>query len=307
MRFLIILPRSESPELLIHRYLSSRNGLTEKEKQYHLYLEKGFEGEKQFDALADTFLKDMLFMNDLLLEQNNSHFQMDSLGFSKEGLHLFDIKNFEGEFYMEGDTWKKTTTGIEIKNPYHQLERCTALLRKFLLERKYNISIKSYLIFINPHFTLYQAPQIPNIILPTQLDGFIEKLQMDTANPGTRYNKLIETILSEKLTHYPNSTIPKYEYSELSKGVICKECGSAMMPLIDRRGKLVCCECSKMESIESIVLRSVDELQVLFPEKKITTMGLYDWCNGSMGDKTIQRQLLKHFTRRSRGKFSYYV
>lgn len=206
-------PRSESHELLVHRYLSPRNGLSEKEKQYHLHLEKGFEGEKQFDALAERSLNHMLFMNDLLLEQNNSHFQIDSLGCSRDGLYLFDIKNNEGDFIREGDTWK-TTNGIEIKNPYHQLERCTSLLKKYLLERKYNISVKPYLIFINPHFTLYGAPQIPNIILPTQLDRFIEKLQMDTSDPGTRYNKLIETTLSDNITHNPFSSIPKFEYNQ---------------------------------------------------------------------------------------------
>ncbi|MEQ2527484.1 nuclease-related domain-containing protein [Bacillaceae bacterium CLA-AA-H227] len=303
---LIIAPRSESPELLIHRYLSTRNSLTEKEYQYYSHLEKGFEGEKKFDELADIYLKDMLFLKDLLLEQNNSHFQMDSLGCSKDGLYLFDIKNFEGDFIIEGDTWK-TTTGIEIKNPYHQLTRCLGLLKKYLLERKSNISIKAFLIFINPQFTLYQASPTPEIILPTQLDRFLQKLQMDTSNPGTRYNKLIETILSDKLSHYPNSNIPRYEYSELLKGVFCLECRQVMIPLIGRRGKLVCSECAKMESIESIILRSVKEYKVLFPERKVTTMGMYDWCNGTIGEKTIQRHLQKNFSRSSRGKFSYYI
>lgn len=79
------------------------------------------------------------------------------------------------------------------------------------------------------------------------------------------------------------------------------------MPPVDKIGRLVCDECSNIESHKSIVLRSVDELQVLFPEKKITTMGLYDWCNGVMGEKTIQRHLIKNFTKNSRGRFSYYV
>ncbi|MEQ2525685.1 nuclease-related domain-containing protein [Bacillaceae bacterium CLA-AA-H227] len=303
---MILKPRSESPELLILRALSPRKNLTEKEKQYYVGLEKGYEGEVKFDKLMETHLNDVPFLNDILLEQNNSLFQIDSLGCSKDGLYLFDIKNFEGDFIVDGDTWK-TTNGTEIKNPYHQLTRCDTLLRRYLLERKYNIPIKPYLIFINPHFTLYNAPQNPTIILPTQLEKFIEKLQMDTSNPGTKYTKLVEHILSDTRPSYPNSNLPKYEYSELRKGIFCSECGSTMLSDIDRLGKVYCCGCRHVESLESAILRSVRDFQLLFPEKKVTTVGIFDWCNGIVGYRTILRLLIKNFKRAGNGKATFYL
>lgn len=300
---LILKPRSESPELLILRALSPRKNFTEKEKQYYLGLEKGFEGELKFDILMDN---DNPFLNDLLLEQNNSLFQIDSLGCSKDVLYLFDIKNFEGDFIVDGETWK-TTNGTELKNPYHQLTRCETLFRKYLLERKLNFPIKSYLIFINPHFTLYNAPINPSIILPTQLDKFIEKLQMEMSNPGTKNTKLVEHILSDHRSGSPNPNLPKYEYGELRKGIFCVICSKMMIPAIDRLGKLICSSCAKVESLEAAVLRGVLEFEVLFPEKKVTTMGIYKWCDGIVSIRTILRILDMHYRKMGQGKSTYFV
>lgn len=302
---MILKPRSESPELLILSALSSRKNFTEKEKQYYVGLEKGYEGEIKFDKLMETHLNEIPFLDDLLLEQNNSLFQIDSLGCSKDGLYLFDIKNFEGDFILEGDTWK-STTGTEIKNPYHQLIRCETLLKKYLLERKVNLPIKSYLIFINPHFTLYNAPQSPAIILPTQLDRFIEKLQMDMSNPGTKHTKLVEHILTDHRPSYPNTNLPKYEYSELRKGTFCQSCSSLMTPSMDRLGKLICSGCAGVESLELAILRSVKDFEVLFPKKKVTTMAIFEWCEGIVSIRTILRILNMHFRKIGQGKATYY-
>ncbi|TKC18240.1 nuclease-related domain-containing protein [Robertmurraya kyonggiensis] len=304
--YLILKPRSESSELLILRALSPRKNFTEKERQYYLGLEKGYEGELKFDKLMETHLNEIPFLNDLLLEQNNSLFQIDSLGCSKDGLYLFDIKNFEGDFIVDGETWK-TTNGTELKNPIHQSTRCETLFRKYLLERKFNLPIKSYLIFINPHFTLYNAPINPSIILPTQLDKFIEKLQMDISNPGTKYTKLVERILSDHRSGYPNPNLPKYEYGELKKGVFCSECRSNMLSDLDRTGKVFCGGCRNVESLESAVLRSIWDFQLLFPEKKVTTVEIFKWCNGIVGYRTILRILIKNFKREGNGKATFYL
>lgn len=51
-----------------------------KQDQYNLYtLNKGFEGELQFDALLEKLTCDCLILNDLILSLNNQTFQIDSL------------------------------------------------------------------------------------------------------------------------------------------------------------------------------------------------------------------------------------
>lgn len=60
----------------------------------------------------------MAIVNDLLLEHQHTMFQIDSLLFSRDLIYLFEVKNYEGNFYIEGDKWHSNDQE-EIKNPYH--------------------------------------------------------------------------------------------------------------------------------------------------------------------------------------------
>jgi hypothetical protein len=53
---MIIKPRSESLELIIFRILNQRMSLSPEQKNYYDNLEKGFEGEKQFDLFLEENL-----------------------------------------------------------------------------------------------------------------------------------------------------------------------------------------------------------------------------------------------------------
>jgi len=166
--------RCESEELKVLKALNTRMDLPDKEKQYYLNLQKGYEGEVMFDGYLRRLVIQSLIMNDLLLEQNHSHFQIDSLLSSQRLSYLFEVKNFVGEYYFEGDKFK-TDNGNEVKNPLLQLDRNASLLRQFFNSNGIKIPIEPYLVFVNPEFTLYQAPLEGRIILPTNLNRFIEK------------------------------------------------------------------------------------------------------------------------------------
>ncbi|MEH7325224.1 nuclease-related domain-containing protein [Cytobacillus firmus] len=85
------------------RYLNTRMELTEKEKQHCSNLEKGYEGEMKFDLLAEKLPEEKLVIHDLLLEVNNSYFQIDTLIISEGIIHLIEIKNFQGDWHLESD------------------------------------------------------------------------------------------------------------------------------------------------------------------------------------------------------------
>lgn len=63
---------------------------------------------------------DWLIVKDLLLESNNTVFQVDTLLISPETVYLFEVKNYEGDFYIESDRWY-TISKTEINNPLLQL------------------------------------------------------------------------------------------------------------------------------------------------------------------------------------------
>ncbi|WP_407928600.1 nuclease-related domain-containing protein [Alkalihalobacterium elongatum] len=163
--------------------LEDENYLPRKDNNHLLKLEKGFTGELKFDKWLEDFSLECLVLNDLLLEYNQTIFQFDTLILTKETIYIIEIKNYEGDFIIEGERWY-TITKKEINNPLLQLKRSESLLHRIIKDYGYHFSIQSYLIFINPHFHLYQAlPNLP-IIFPTQLDRFKQKMNNKSLTLG---------------------------------------------------------------------------------------------------------------------------
>ncbi|WHX39373.1 nuclease-related domain-containing protein [Mesobacillus sp. AQ2] len=223
--------RYESEELKVLKALNTRMVLSEKEKQYYLNLQKGFEGEVMFDGYLQQITMQSYILNDLLLEQNHSHFQIDSLMIIQRLSYLFEVKNFEGEYYFEGDTFK-TINGNEVKNPLLQLDRNVSLLRQFFNSSGIKIPIEPYLVFVNPEFTLYHAPLNRKIILPTNLNRFIHQLNNQQTTLNHQHVRLSEKLLASHITKSPFSKVPHFEYSQLRKGVFCQKCGTGMENII---------------------------------------------------------------------------
>jgi hypothetical protein len=295
-------PRTESDKIKIFRLLNSRMNLPESDKQYFLNLKKGFEGEVMFDKLTEKLESESLIVNDLLLKSNNTTFQIDSF-IIKETLYLFEVKNYEGDFYYQSDNFYPMN-GNKIQNPLHQLNRSESLLSQLLMKHGYRIPIEAWVVFINPAFTLYQSPKNKPIIYPTQLDFFMKKLNASPSKLNGRHHKLAELLVSLHQTEFPYTGLPKYEYNQLKKGMTCNACHSFAISVNGRR--LLCEECGCEEDLESAVLRSVRELKLLFPDKKITTSDVLDWCQVHVAMARISRILKKNFKAIGYGQWSYY-
>jgi hypothetical protein len=128
---IIIRARKKSKELLIQESLNVRMKLSNKELSNYLHNKKGYEGELQFDELLKNLNIDSLVLNDLLFEINNKFFQIDKTIITQNGVIIFEVKNFEDEYYVDGSSWfvlpKK-----EIDNPLDQLNRSYSLLQRLL-------------------------------------------------------------------------------------------------------------------------------------------------------------------------------
>src|SRR5699024_8240827 len=88
---LVVKRRYQSVNLSILTALNKRMELHHEEKQYLLNLEKGFEGEKQFDRLVEQLTCEGLVLNDLLLTINGTTCQIDSLIVTANTLYLYEI------------------------------------------------------------------------------------------------------------------------------------------------------------------------------------------------------------------------
>jgi hypothetical protein len=300
---LIMKVRGVPEELRRFRSLNARMNLSESDKSNFIYAERGFEGELRFDKLISPLVKDWVVLNDVLFEHNNTVFQIDSLFVSPDKIYPFEVKNFVGDFCLKNDEWF-SMNGKSIKNPLHQMQRNTVLLRSLLNESGYRIPIESYLVFVNPEFHLYQAPNNKSIIFPNQINRFLTSMKKERSYVGQKQIELGKKILNHHLDKNPHSRIPSYTYDQLKKGIYCPQC-YRMYDLLSRN-LLKCRGCGKREHYEPAILRSVEEFQLLFPEKKVATTGIHEWCGIIKTKRTVRNILHKEFDLVHFGTMSYF-
>jgi hypothetical protein len=300
----VVKQRSVSHELGVMHSLNTRTDLSKEEKKHYLNLEKGYQGEVMFDQLTVELQNDILVINDLCLEYNNTIFQIDTLIISLKTIYLFEVKNYKGDYVYESDNFKMVLSKKEILNPLGQLNRCRNLLQELLRSIGIKLPLESYLVFINPEFTLYQAPLNEQIIFPTQVKQFIKTLNQQPSKLTDWHRKIGAQLVSMHQPKNPNAKIPRYEYGQLKKGPICSHCFSFMAYDGDRKAFCEKCDCG--EHIDSAILRSLEELKLLFPDKKITTNLVYDWCGEIGSMKKICRILKQNYRIMGFGKWTYY-
>lgn len=207
-------PRTKSIHLQILSYLFNRMNLSTNDKQYYLNLKKGYEGEIMFDSLTENLQCECLILNDLLLKMNNTIFQIDSLVISPEAVFLYEVKNYDGDYYYETDRIYKKSKA-EIINPLTQLLRSESLLRQLLHNLRLNLPIDASVVFINPEFTLYQAPLSKPFIFPTQINQYLNKLNRISSKLNEKHRILADKLIELNIEESPYNQLPPYKYNHL--------------------------------------------------------------------------------------------
>lgn len=300
---MIVKERHEPEALRIIKALQTRSVLADKEEQAFFQVSKGFNGERRLDEWLDLLEIESLVLNDLLLEVSGTLFQLDSLVITQETVLLFEVKNYEGDYYYQGEILN-TLAGTEIKDPFLQLKRSESLLRQLLKSLGFNLPVAAHLIFVNPSFTLYQAPRNHSIIFHGQMDRFIKKLNKIHSKLTSKHRILAEKLIELNISESPFLRIPEYDYGLLRKGIVCRSCER----IIESHNKknFFCPNCGSQETIESAVIRSTEEFKLLFPELQVTTNKIFDWCGESLSKKAIRRGLKKNYRAHGYGQWSYY-
>lgn len=295
--------RSESFVLKVLRILNKRMKLTEDDQRYYQNQDKGFQGEVQFDVLTEKLKRSSYILNDLQLEHNKSSFQLDSSLIFQDTYSLFDVKNFEGEFVYDAEYFK-THSGRDIQNPLDQLKRSKLLLSNLLQSVGSKLTVEAYVIFINPQFTLFQTPPDLPFVLPTQLDRFMKKLDQKPSRLNQSHKNLADQLISLHQLVPPILQLPAYNYEEMKKGMTCSKCESFAVTIVGK--KLICNNCGCLELVTVAVMRNVEEFKLLFPEQKITTNVIHEWCGIVDSRKRISRILGKNLKITGLGQWAFY-
>lgn len=301
---MIIKKRTIPLELLLLRSIRARMNVFEKTENQIITLEKGYIGEKMFDQRLEKLSLDCLIINDLLLETANTHYQIDSFLISQPTIHIFEVKNFEGDYLIEGNRMR-LLSGKEIKNPLIQLSRSESLFRQLLQQHGFNLKVEAHLVFINPQFYLYGAsPDLP-IIFPSQLGRFMNQLNSHSSKLVGKHHALAKKLMGLHVKESPFTLLPEYSFDGLAKGILCVGCYSGFMKNGDHH-YLTCEKCHFVENMESAILRSIKEFSLLFPDRKITTNAIYEWCNVIKSKATIRKLLQSNYKHVHFGNSSYF-
>lgn len=284
--------RTKSITLQIMESLESRMSFTYQNKKYLINLQEGHVGETSLDKLTDCLGDQFLVLNDLYLKPKFSKsFQIDALIVAQQTIYLYEIKNYDGEYFY-GEEMFFREPDLEVNNPLLQLQTNKNGLTILQRELSCSFEIKSYVVFINPEFTLFNSPDDKRLLMHSQLNKHFS--QMKTQNKMLSSDEI--QLASQLIAHTIKATpfyddIPNYSFPTLKKGLCCEKCHS--FHLIKKTRVYTCLTCEHNGKISSALMACMLEYQLLFPDDKFTTRIIYHWCGGEVTLKRIQRAFVE--------------
>lgn len=292
---------------LIINYVDALRGRIDKipdqlEELYTIW-KQGYIGEKEFSEIlneqkSETWLHDLQF-------KNYNQVQLDFIVVTDEAIIQFEIKNYTGDYYYENGKLFRST-GYVAKDLIHQFEVSDETLKRIVKKYKIDRKVISYIVFINPTFTLYgDLRSRINILLYSEL----HKLK-DMFGANFKYDENVWICKKLKSLHQPFITsylyFEKVEFSKVIGGLKCISCNKIIEPseIFNVRKYVKCKKCVTISSRYSIVLQSLKELYLLKGEP-FSINKAEKWTGVS--NSAIKRILYKKFKRIGNYKNSKYV
>lgn len=271
-------------------------------------LEAGYIGETIFNKMLENQLSNHYFpLFDLLLKSDGNIFQSDCLIISNDTIYLYEVKNYQGNYYFQDDRWYRLRNQTEIRDPFLQLKKSDYLLKKLIQRHSSRFKIKSYLVFVNQSFHLYQAPINRQIIFPNQIKQhihYLNNLIKDHHSANYQAQSKLVSWLKQQQMKKDFSNLPKYTLENLTTGIFCEHCLGKMTRHSQK--VMYCRACEQYEDLEATLLKSINQFAILFPNKKIRTDRIYQWSGKSISRNTILRILKKNFKLINLGRHSYF-
>lgn len=281
--------RTKSKQLRTYEILSQRMPLKKEDNYYSLNHKKGHEGECRYDKLTVKLEPNCIILNDLQLEIRHSSFQVDTLLLFSDKIILAEIKNYEG-VHLWGKEKLTKRSGATLENPSMQLQKTKVRFEMLLQEMGYSVKVDAVVVFVNPEFTLLGAPYDETFILPGQIPEHFRELQnLATQQPSKKMKKLAEELVKRHITDYPSKSL-EYDYEKIGKGINCPSCGFLAKKYAGRSH--ICGSCGEKMSIKKAISSSIFDFHFLFPDEKLTTKRLADWCCAENKDRvyTVLKQ-----------------
>ena len=283
--------RQKPRMLCIYEALAKRMKLGQADQYYLLNREGGFRGECGLDVFTDALDSRCLVLNDLQLRHNRISIQIDTLVICPDKLLVYETKNHKGDHLWGPLTFRKPS-GATMENPSLQLNRTMARLGVLLAELKIEMPIEGFVVFINPEFNLLSNRKIEEYLLPGQIPRHFQNFRVK-GEIRPEQQRLADALIRMHNPRHFSEELPEIDYGKLRKELFCLDCGSAVR--LDGVKSVYCPVCKKRRRTTKTILHNVEEFRLLFPDAKVTTPRMAEWCGMDNKDR-IYRVLCKNYT-----------
>lgn len=298
----MIVKRLEKPVALrIYDALNARMTLTAAQQRERQNYQRGYEGEVQLGNYFEKLSFDHLVLQDLQLKENGVQVQIDALLLTGNAIHLYQVKNYSGSYDFQDDALHAQADFVV--DPLAQTRKSKPLIYNLVRKWGYRFQVEECVIFINPNFYIYQLPRDKPFVFHHQLPHHFGQISQGVWIDES-HKRLAQKLLERHLHDYRSYELPHYEYAQLKKGIYCPQCYS-FAHTNTRQTRI--CTCGYKETVREAIRRTAEEFRLLFPERKMTTSVIYDWCGRESYKQRIQEVMQEHFTVYGKCGGTYYA
>lgn len=271
--------------------LSQRYLLTEEERETYQRLQRGYEGEKKLDQMADEFLKQgIISLDDLTLQYKNSVVQIDKLLIVGCRIYLIDMKYYRGNYVFKNGTWyigEKMLTN----NIFEQLRRAVRIIQNILNDNQIEMSVHGVLTFMNPNYTIDIVDDVhETVLIFDEIPGWLLKL---TNNDNEVKQTVLPIIKSYETEPYRTTrTFDIEKIDRLYKGICCVNCHQYQM--IEGKYEMRCA-CGYSEAKTIAYARTACEFGVLFHNQNLKLPELRKFFGENVNERYLKANLQQNF------------
>lgn len=265
------------------------------DKECVIYLQNmrnGYEGECEFGVLMESLKSPHLLLHDLYFEPKFSGaIQIDFLLLIGNSIIVYEVKNYSGVWTYGEEVYRQGN--MERSNPLIQLARTKNNFKILLREMGYShITVEAVVLHIGKNFTLLQAPDNRNVVLPTQISDHLAKLNSYQYPISEQLANLAQVLPKRTMDPPPfTKMIPEYSFEALRKGLRCEQCGELAVRFSQRIYH--CQSCNYKGRNRTAIKSAIDEFKLLFPDQVLSGFTLSKWCDGTISPSHCRKILRK--------------
>ncbi|WP_373765692.1 nuclease-related domain-containing protein [Jeotgalibaca porci] len=273
--------------LRVMEALNGRSTFNDEQFRYLRNMQGGYNGECEFVAVMEDLKCPHILLRDLYFEPKFSGpIQIDFLLLIGNTAVIYEVKNYSGVWQYSEEAYRQKE--FERANPLIQLARTKQNFKALLRELGYtHVTVDAVVFHVGTTFTLLGAPENRNVILPTQIQEHVTKLnqyQYDVSQSLVDLSGQLE--LAVRVAPPFTKMIPEYSFGSLKKGLKCEACAG----FVERFSQRICLcpSCGHKTNRADAVEAAITDYEFLFPDRKLSGSVLAEWCGGLISQSHIR-------------------